>query len=62
MKLTTYIDKQDNSKRKCFRLRLIDLDSGFNIDKSTSFNTKKESERTKLFVEPILSIAKRDVL
>lgn len=60
MRLSIYIDKQDNSKRKCFRLRVIDLDSNFSIDKSISFSTKKEATRVSTFLGKILSLCHKE--
>lgn len=62
MRLSVYIDSQNNSKRNCFRVRLIDLDSNFSIDKSISFSSRVTAKKVKVFVQTILTISKKDRL
>lgn len=44
-KLVCYMDYQKNDKKKHYRVRVVDLDSNWGIDKSISFKDKKEATR-----------------
>ena len=39
-KLVCYMDYQKNDKKKHYRVRVVDLDSSWGIDKSISFKDK----------------------
>ena len=49
-KFACYMDYQKNDKKKHYRVRVVDLDSSWGIDKSISFKDKKEATRVKEFI------------
>lgn len=55
MNLKVYIDKQNNDKRDDFRLRFVDLDSDWKVDKSVGFKNEKIAKKVKKLIEFIIS-------
>lgn len=50
-KLVCYMDYQNNDKKKHYRVRVVDLNSNWGIDKSISFKDKKDATRVKEFID-----------
>ena len=55
MDIKIYIDKQNNDNRNDFRLRFVDLDCNWSIDKSVGFRDEKTAIRVKEFIDKLMN-------